>query len=67
MHPIVVKMRKQKITLNRWAKAHGFNQSYCSMVISGKRGILEFGKALEIIDALKIGGFWIEPASDNKE
>ncbi len=67
MHPIIIKMRQQKITLKKWATAHGYTPEYCSMVIAGKRGALGFGKGQEIIEALKLGGFWIESKTKGKK
>ena len=67
MHPAIIKMRQQRITLKQWAATRGFSAPYCSMVISGKRGGLEFGKAREIIEALRVGGFWTENKSEEKK
>lgn len=68
MHPTVAKLRKvKKISLNKWAKAHGFSEQYCSAVIRGTRGSFDFGKALEIKEALKVIGVWVETGDEGME
>ena len=61
MHKIIRKLWEQKLTLTKWANDHGFSQSYCSMVIHGKRGIRGSKKSEEIISSLKNEGFWVKP------
>jgi hypothetical protein len=67
MHPTVAKLRKEKrISLATWAKRNGFHQAYCSMVINGKRGVMDFGKSLEIVTALKSIGVWVETKEEKE-
>ncbi len=67
VHPTIRKLWERKLTLAKWAKANGFLAPYCSMVIHGKRGTRGFGKSEDIINALKAGGFWVEPENKDKE
>ncbi|SDP70234.1 hypothetical protein [Desulforhopalus singaporensis] len=57
MNSICRRMWDKNLTMRKWSELNGFNHRYVQVVISGKRGSWNAGKAKKIKQALIDQGF----------